>query len=834
MRTNFLLLHWFLTLQDAYYEEQMATVVDKMLLEVHMLGEGVIGEVAFTGKHRWMLSDAVVGDRNSICSIVSQDAFQDDSGFHHLFSSGIQTIAVISVESRGVVQFGSTQKQMLERLEFLDQTQKLLQKMENSEGLILLENLPSSLNRETDDLNAIFASIISSGNSFSDNFAPAHDGSSRELKGNPSLLADLNHSSTFTSEIDHRIINSSHLCNEFQIPGREAQALSSEKTDAVYQPLFLPSASVKNLVASTPCISTWSNEDSFLTSFEQLFPSESVIQDSSNLYSAKATALLHNSQGESRLTSAYSTEGLLDVEKKIPGSIGKMMDSQHYAQSSPENKAKLPEMTTNLPGLPEEFKPTDFSNSYEAEDLSQFLSPSQDNILNRTGNTTNNNLLKSIASSSVSSSMVHGNVSVDISTKHPSNSVQSSISDAFVSGGQEKFAIVHDVQKYLFEGLGLDFLCERAGECLEDYIKPVVGGDHSSAGAGMTECVTDLDVGSTGGPWKGLFSQLGLEEILSGVSSSSSVTRCSFEDQLSSTKRRKMESSFSNANQIPLTKLSCCDGSMGLVQPFYNQEMHNLVHKKDFLLKSQVGLLIDDSYSINAEHSAVAPAKKPEKPLKVIRKRARPGESTRPRPKDRQQIQDRLKELRGIIPNGVKCSIDALLDLTIKHMLFLQSITKYADKLKEANEPKMIGKEKGVLLKDNMSSPIGSGGATWAFEVGGQRMVCPIIVEDLSPPGQMLIEMLCEDRGFFLEIADIIRGFGLNIWKGVMEIREDKIWARFIVEANRKVTRMDIFWSLVQLLQQTSTLRTDSTNQQSNAMDVGIPLMPVAASNQLG
>lgn len=42
--------------------------------------------------------------------------------------------------------------------------------------------------------------------------------------------------------------------------------------------------------------------------------------------------------------------------------------------------------------------------------------------------------------------------------------------------------------------------------------------------------------------------------------------------------------------------------------------------------------------------------------------------------------------------------------------------------------------------------------------------------------------MLCEDRGFFLEIADVIRGFGLNILKGVMESREDKIWAHFIVE----------------------------------------------------
>lgn len=46
--------------------------------------------------------------------------------------------------------------------------------------------------------------------------------------------------------------------------------------------------------------------------------------------------------------------------------------------------------------------------------------------------------------------------------------------------------------------------------------------------------------------------------------------------------------------------------------------------------------------------------------------------------------------------------------------------------------------------------------------------------------------MLCEEQGFFLEIADIIRGFGLNILKGEMESREDKIWARFIVEVNLK------------------------------------------------
>ena len=57
---------------------------------------------------------------------------------------------------------------------------------------------------------------------------------------------------------------------------------------------------------------------------------------------------------------------------------------------------------------------------------------------------------------------------------------------------------------------------------------------------------------------------------------------------------------------------------------------------------------------------------------------------------------------------------------------------------------KLISQDNGVVLKDNSTSGCnggGGGGVTWAFEVGGQTMVCPIIVEDLSPPGQMLIEV---------------------------------------------------------------------------------------------
>jgi len=47
--------------------------------------------------------------------------------------------------------------------------------------------------------------------------------------------------------------------------------------------------------------------------------------------------------------------------------------------------------------------------------------------------------------------------------------------------------------------------------------------------------------------------------------------------------------------------------------------------------------------------------------------------------------------------------------------------------------------------------------------------------------------MLCEERGLFLEIADNIRGFGLTILKGLMELRDGKIWARFLVEVEKKL-----------------------------------------------
>ncbi|CAD5319646.1 unnamed protein product [Arabidopsis thaliana] len=204
---------------------------------------------------------------------------------------------------------------------------------------------------------------------------------------------------------------------------------------------------------------------------------------------------------------------------------------------------------------------------------------------------------------------------------------------------------------------------------------------------------------------------------------------------------------------------------------------------------SQISSWVEQAHSLKREGSPRMVNKNETAKPANYRKRLKPGENPRPRPKDRQMIQDRVKELREIIPNGAKCSIDALLERTIKHMLFLQNVSKHSDKLKQTGESKIM-KEDG-------------GGATWAFEVGSKSMVCPIVVEDINPPRIFQVEMLCEQRGFFLEIADWIRSLGLTILKGVIETRVDKIWARFTVEASRDVTRMEIFMQLVNILEQT-------------------------------
>lgn len=56
--------------------------------------------------------------------------------------------------------------------------------------------------------------------------------------------------------------------------------------------------------------------------------------------------------------------------------------------------------------------------------------------------------------------------------------------------------------------------------------------------------------------------------------------------------------------------------------------------------------------------------------------------------------------------------------------------------------------------RKNNSIDGGEGGVTWAYEVSNDAMVCPLIVEDLSTPGQILIEVIncCRNQDILTSI----------------------------------------------------------------------------------
>ncbi|CAN1139026.1 Transcription factor bHLH157 [Linum perenne] len=679
-----------LRVEDAYYGEQMQIVAKDLLPQVHILGEGIVGQTAVSGKHQWISAESA--------------NLQVDSEISSLISSGIKTICIIPLESQGVIQLGSIQK-IPERLEFVEQTKRLFSDMESAHSF---DPMTSSLACDASDLNEWFASFCNG------SISPIRGGSCDQLAEFGCTSSDITQS-----------------CDP---------ALPLEEVKIV--PSF---------VDSSRASSQWSNEGSILTSLESQLGSEMEVCDLPWTLSPK---------GNTPMSSFYNTGGLVELAQSIQQHVGRSRTGQESLQQSTSSSVTELKETETLCGFPDELKidgfPTDMSSFFELMSCSSQVT----NVTQPVG--------------------VHGprsgllqDVLLDIPFNQPTNSLQTCVSnDVDVCKEQHKPALFDVAQNDLFEVLGLR----------------------------STNDIQPLNPSTKVVPQKGLFSELGLEELLGGIRSSI------VDDGASPAKRIKMENSSYSVNQVHLGNLvnvSCSASSSTSMPSCSLDKPKNLMFPK-----SPMAMLIDESYrSINSKVATTpGKAKKPEESVKGFKKRARPGESSRPRPKDRQQIQDRLKELKGIVPNAEKDSIDNLLARTIKHMRFLQSVTKYADQLKQVDQPMISGQGNG-------------NGATWALEVGEETVVCPVIVKDLVPPGLMLIEILCKDQGYFLEIAEAVRGLGLSILKGVMKAQDDKVWARFVVEASSSMTRTDVLWSLVPLLPQAAISGVDQ-NLSSNVHHV--------------
>jgi hypothetical protein len=112
-----------------------------------------------------------------------------------------------------------------------------------------------------------------------------------------------------------------------------------------------------------------------------------------------------------------------------------------------------------------------------------------------------------------------------------------------------------------------------------------------------------------------------------------------------------------------------------------------------------------------------------------------------------------------------QCSIDALLEKTIKYINFLQTVTvKWKEIIKlqvvryrcsqlnsffsKKSRYRQVffflghGANKEILTCKQGGAKGMGGGASWAVELGEDGNTCPIIVENLSQPGHLLVEVI--------------------------------------------------------------------------------------------
>ncbi|PKI73363.1 transcription factor LHW [Punica granatum] len=728
-------------------------LIDQMMVknQINILGEGIIGRAAFTGNHQWILSKSFNGDAHPP-EVLNE--------MHNQFSAGIQTVAVIPISSHGVVQLGSSLS-ITENMGFVNNVRSLI---------LQLGCIPSAL--LSDNYATKVAAPVSLG-------MPCNIPSENCKLTGPTISGQASLSSALVGNV-HNTARS-----------RTAPVFQNSNQPNTCQPKF---GSVIKTIRP--------------------------FQDQSGSSFLTIDEIPHNSD--------MWTSGLVSTEKQ---SIADVINQNFLSNARPKLKSseavncdllQVSDAMLNGPSRlnsPANFSPLNAINPDDKDmhDSSKLEGVSLFNMKNRV-----------LSRSSYHHSEVEcpKNEDEHVSIGGPPSQwfqhfeKQDAGSQGTVTNAkyEEPSFEQHSSGDDLFDILGVELKnkilgssSHRLGETGKEIPIPMNMQEDSSDFYAMPESLYEDSR---------IFSGLSSDDHLldAVVSRAQSVSKQCSDDNLScKTTLTKISSSSVPTNSPTFrginTSFEHIEREMfGFPKPLEKVKTpvspsfksgcskEGPCSQATSLYGSQISSWVEQSHSVKVENSvSTGYSKRPDGVTKPNRKRLKPGENPRPRPKDRQMIQDRVKELREIVPNGAKCSIDALLERTIKHMLFLQSVTKHADKLKESGESKIINEEGGLLLKDNFE-----GGATWAFEVGSQSMVCPIIVEDLNPPRQMLVEMLCEDRGLFLEIADMIRGLGLTILKGVMEARNHKIWARFAVEANRDVTRMEIFMSLVRLLDQTA------------------------------
>uniref|UniRef100_A0A0E0Q327 Uncharacterized protein n=1 Tax=Oryza rufipogon TaxID=4529 RepID=A0A0E0Q327_ORYRU len=169
-----------------------------------------------------------------------------------------------------------------------------------------------------------------------------------------------------------------------------------------------------------------------------------------------------------------------------------------------------------------------------------------------------------------------------------------------------------------------------------------------------------------------------------------------------------------------------------------------------------------------------------------IKGRCRKTGLHRPRPRDRQLIQDRMMELRQLVPNTSKVQLLALFDVSpsTKDVLFIcLFVLSFGNE--EANGLLTVSsfyKLKQCSIDSLLDKTIAH-------------------MQFLQCVSEKADKMVCEEYGVFLEIAHVLKDLEVTILKGLLESRSDKLWARFVIQASQGFDQMQILYPLMHLLQ---------------------------------
>ncbi|KAG5566474.1 hypothetical protein RHGRI_002142 [Rhododendron griersonianum] len=817
-------------------EDKVSSLINKMMSDnrVKVLGQGLVGRAAFTGNHLWILSENYAGETHP--SEVQTEVC-------HQFSAGIRTVAVIPVLGHGVVQLGSSLdvshfflfSSIMENMAFLNDAKSLIAQLGCVSGALLSDYYTSKEQAPRIGLPAFPRRPVfttPAGNHMVKDSVPSVTDSCNQQSVPSQVLELVGHPS-----------NSVIGASSFQRP--EMASNGVQPPNDVCQPNVTPVMKPSFPFSSQfDCEQTeaeviqlnpelWLNPASspynLRSGFNEQFRVNPMSANYSNL-GIMEEQIFSDFMKDHANNSLSTSGGIMMSQLRTNGGLGSSEVQLHRQASNSNyksmvNSCSLPAVSgLNAGSSNTEVSASDLTDHFTASHLllgnSDFRHQSKKDTCSQIEVGQRNEHMANDVFQALDIPSVHLDRHTNLSEIISCSDLDSQRHDYGNQNSKSKAAKSEDKPPSgddLFDILGVDFKNKLFNDSWNSFLdggpdsitKPLNKNNYASSN--LEDADSEL--------YSGIFCATGTDHLLDAVvgrvptaakQSSDDNDSCkTVLTKISSSSVPNLSPSYGrinvsdqmqgNLSGLPksLAKLAAV-GSCSFKSECSKEDTGNY-SRTSSVCGSQMSSWAEQAHSMKHNSSTSGSySKRPDEVSKSNRKRLKPGENPRPRPKDRQMIQDRMKELREIVPNGAKCSIDALLERTIKHMLFLQSVTKHADKLKQAGESKIINTDGGLLMKDNLE-----GGRTWAYEVGSQSMVCPIIVEDLNRPRQMLVEMLCEERGLFLEIADIIRGLGLTILKGVMETRNDKIWARFAVEANRDVTRMEIFVSLVHLLEQT-------------------------------